>query len=142
MKKMEKAFDFAELEKVENPIPFFQRTITISPKGEVVINKKFLECIVTEYGDYKIDLRHDEAYKFLAFQKGDENDFKLPSKGRMKHPELCARLLSYGYELPVRYIFEKNCEKNLWVGYMDEVAPAPSVCRIRAKETKNRRKAI
>lgn len=131
------------MEKVEMSIPFDRRTITIAKNGDFCINKKFLERLEQEFGDLSIDLRHSADYRKLVFRKGAEGEFRLPYTGRMKHRGLQKAMLAHGYELPARFLFTWDKASGLWIGELEEVAPAPSVRDViqRKEMSKRSRKA-
>lgn len=141
MKKYAETLDFEKLEKIGMPNDFIKRTISISKREEISISKKFRDELCREYESEYIDLRHDDNYRILMFRVGDEGDLPLLKRSKMIHRELGAALISYGYELPVRYNFVKAPDTNIWIGYLDEVAPAPEISGVRKSGRTKRNRA-
>ncbi len=140
MKKAMEEFVFEELEKVDMPNRYIQRSITITNGAELIINKKFLEELVQEHRELKIDLRQKDNYSVLAFKVQSDGDFIIPKNGRIKHRELYGIVKSFGYEIPARYIFEKDDKTDTWIGCLEEVTPAPCINVKGGKKTRPKQK--
>lgn len=128
MKNTSAKIKFEDMEIL--PMPGMARSkmsIRINMEGEMYISKKILDYFREGNENAYVDFRHSKDYRVLALKKGERNQFRLPKAGVMKHKLLKNKLQDLGYKIPAVYVFEKVEEEKMWIGRLEEVAPAPSV---------------
>lgn len=96
------------------------RTLTVTEKGEMVINAKFIEQLKTEMPDLKINFYYSNDYRILVLKKAENGIFSLPRTGRMKYMEFAREIAKAGYHLPVKYQIEWNSNEEAWIASMQD----------------------
>lgn len=122
MKKVK--IKFEEMIPFEKPKKTYDRmSIRIDEKGRMHISKSILEYFSGVEG--RVDFRHTKDYRVIALKECEESQFKLPKVGIMKYDDLKKDLQDKGYKIPAVYLMKKVDEEKMWVGKLQEVAPAP-----------------
>ena len=125
-----------------NPI----RTLCVASDGKMGMNSVLLKEMKEKTADMQVTFYRSEDYKkIIMLNSVQENSkFRFHRDGKLKHAEFASGLLECGYNLPAKYVVERDEEQDCWVGSLEEVPelknPKALVKDVAVKKTAQKRK--
>lgn len=131
--------DFSRFHDVPAPVRYYdQRKLTVSTNGVLSLNRPFLQ----ELGavrSFQMQLSEDGRYILLRAE--DAGRICFSEKGILTHPYVRDAVASFGFSLPVRYVFDWCEDQSAWVGCCEELPPLPPINELMPVKRRGRRNA-
>lgn len=118
--------DFKQMKRLEMPPKRYNMLcVSVTEMGYMTINEKLFAQIEQKVPDRKLEIDLSQDDRIIVLRKTEDADFLIPKTRRIKYQEFANELLSFGYNLPAKYIVAWDERIDSWVGCLEEVPPAP-----------------
>jgi len=95
----------------------------IAGDGKMGMNSVLLKEMKEKTDDMQVTFYRSEDYKKIIMVNSVQENckFRFHRDGKLKHTEFISGLLECGYNLPAKYVVERDEEHDCWIGSLEEV---------------------